>query len=601
MMSKMFSPSSAEFWTSLEILIVFICILFPILIYNIYIFAKNKNHVIYQRRYANITISEASICAIQLFQDSIIFIILAYLSTNNNTSETLNTLLLIFLCLNNIFSFTLYFFQFWRFYLLHYEIRFSTAIKHHSWQHLINPKYQNQTLNFYINPHNKKTYGNSKWILCRMIIPLIIISSSLFNIHLFINHFYFTQIKDIIWYHIGSIIFDAILYSLPCTLLYIFYRYMLPAIKFEDIFFVRKELKKLLVYHIFNWLFYLIYRVAIFIFKLGNETGDYNSNDIILIAIIFNLICFMELLMVYTSTNWVRKQLQPFIEDNQNSRYYKGFRRGNHMPLMSLTSISFPSYNDISGNNSSTGKLKKKKTKMIPLVKKTSINSDDDSVQSLVDIKINVNIRIKLGDILSHEKGFESFILYLSSEFSVENMLALVELCQYQKYIYEYLIAQNLMDNNNEFENIFGVTIDWPKSVPRSMIVYGEHDVDDELIYDNDMQFYYICKKKAKQLFEKYIKTSSEYEVNLSYSVRNRLIKLMYNDLHWLKYDIRKDNGNGKLKKMDGNSNKVGLIDLMHIFDTVINEVFGLMQDAFNRFKKTNDFEKVRKMMIKNK
>ena len=622
-MESFLDLKSVQFWCCVEVLILFGIILCPIIISNICKFGKNRLNVIYQRRYAFITIYEGIIYSTKLFVIIFVFLILSYLSMNkNNDNKGLSILLFILIFINNLFAFSLYLFQFWRFFLLHYEIKWSTAIKSQSWQHLINPKFKNKQLNFYINPENKKKYGNSKWMFYRIILPLIIIFTILFNIHLFIIQIYSNlDIMDIIWYDIGSIIFNSIIYGLPFILLYYLYHYKLPTIKFEDMFFVQYELKKILSFHLFNWIFYILYRIIIFILAMeynGNLRENNSKIFILITAINLNLIFLMEFLTVYTSTNSVQKALRPFILNTiSSSSYYKGYNNyGDRIPLMSMTSSSFPSYinNELSSQKKKAVKLKvgkffnnNKNNKQIGRnaeERQMSINSNesDGGTESVelelkLNVNVNVNVNIKLGDILCNEKGFESFILHLSGEFSIENLLCLVELCQFQMFIYQYLLNNNII---NEYDNddtnkllIFGTSIIWPLNVPKSIIVFGENEKDDEMDYDDDMQFYYICKIKAKKLFEKYINTSSEYEVNLSYSVRNKLLSLMRNESLWML------NNNKHRRTKKSRIEKMSLIDLMHIFDDVMAEVFQLMQDAFNRFKNTNQFDKVKNLIIK--
>ena len=454
--SSLFDLNKIQFWCSLEILTVFGCILAPILICNLRKFGKYRYNVIYQRRFAKITLwGEGTMLCIKLFLLVTMFLILAYLSLQSNTNKRLMNTLLIFTTLNNTSAFSLFLLQFYRFYLLHYEIKWSIAIKSKSWQNLINPKFENESLNFYIDSNNKKTYGNSKWVFYRIILPLIIILSLLFNLHLYLNKYYSNaKIMDIIWYDIGSIIFDSFIYGVPFIFLYILYHYKLPSIKFEDVFYIRHELKRILKYHIINWIFYIIYRIAIFILEMrGIHNVHSLSNDgafIIITCINFNLIFLMEFCTVYTSTNWVRKKLEPLANANQ-SGYYNRYNNGRHehMPLMSMSSSTFPSY--IDNTSSATSILRKgKKKKPIKLrgkkgafsaikslrnvisydeaARNLSMNSNESNYSEStieMELKVNVNINIKLGDVLSHPKGFESFIQHLSQEFSIENLLCL--------------------------------------------------------------------------------------------------------------------------------------------------------------------------------
>ena len=394
--------------------------------------------------------------------------------------------------------------------------------------------------------------------LYRVIVPFIIILSLLFNVHLFIRCFYPRIHSHLLWYETLSLVFDALLYALPFLSLFVLYHFKLRHIDFEDIFYVRKELRRIIICHVSNWSIYVIYRVLDLIF-----TKEIDA--FVLISINIILIFAMDFVCLYISTNWVNTKLKRFILQKSIKMNHKSYKKckSDKVPLMSMSSAEHSTYNS----------HKQKRPNSI------NSNESNDGLRHKNEVSIAIDIKIKLRDILSHERGFESFILHLSSEWSIELLLCLVELSQFQMYIWQYL-RKSATKNNVKSAELFGLSIAWPSNIPRSLIVYGKTQSDDELIYENDLQFIPVCKMKAKQLFEKYINAYSEYEVNLPYSVRNRLTALMSDQSQWM---LRKE---------------IVLTDLIHIFDGVIEEVFLLMQDAFNRFKKTTNFHKVKALII---
>eukprot|EP01084_Bolivina_argentea_P155635 271209_1 len=117
-------------------------------------------------------------------------------------------------------------------------------------------------------------------------------------------------------------------------------------------------------------------------------------------------------------------------------------------------------------------------------------------------------------DIFGNEKIFHLFMVHLSSEYSMECLLSVIEFIQFQKYIIdrdELNIDQNILKNE-----ILFIDIEFPSNVPMSGIVNRN---DDE--YQNDRMLEY--KKKAYNLWEKYIEERSYFEINISALQRDKL------------------------------------------------------------------------------
>ena len=108
-------------------------------------------------------------------------------------------------------------------------------------------------------------------------------------------------------------------------------------------------------------------------------------------------------------------------------------------------------------------------------------------------------------DFLSNSAAFEAFMVYLSHEFSMENLLSFVEFLQFQKYV----------DTKTEVKKRKELLCDifkLPDTVPLSVIVYDE-ELD--------------IKTKACLLYDKYIGNDSIYTINISFRVKYRVTKVV--------------------------------------------------------------------------
>ena len=78
------------------------------------------------------------------------------------------------------------------------------------------------------------------------------------------------------------------------------------------------------------------------------------------------------------------------------------------------------------------------------------------------------------------------------------------------------------------------------------------------------------------QLYQKYIKTGCDYEINISFDEKNKFDNLMKNKENWLK------------------TNKLSVDELFILFDGCIWEMVKLMNDSFKRFTSTKEFNKIK-------
>jgi len=165
--------------------------------------------------------------------------------------------------------------------------------------------------------------------------------------------------------------------------------------------------------------------------------------------------------------------------------------------------------------------------------------------------------KVDLGTVLSDKDTIDQFMKYLSREFSMENLLSYIEFTQYM---------QNVKDSHEVNEEISEDInlIQFPENVPMSSIVGNQWvlSINDKL--DND-------KVRAHKIYDKYIKTGSEFEINVPWDVRKKCA-LKMDDLRTMtdNHTIRAD-------------------DLFVVFNPCRDEVTKLLNNSLVRFKDETD------------
>merc|ERR1712087_688640 len=119
---------------------------------------------------------------------------------------------------------------------------------------------------------------------------------------------------------------------------------------------------------------------------------------------------------------------------------------------------------------------------------------------------------------------------------------------------------------DDEMENLRESVYSLSEAVPRSVIVFGPQSGFDALRMYREM---------AWRLWDKYIRSGAEFEINVAYSTRNACAGWMRNGDHWL----------------DGNVQAVGDTELFHIFDHCISVCFSFCSHSFTRFKTMPEYQ----------
>ena len=109
----------------------------------------------------------------------------------------------------------------------------------------------------------------------------------------------------------------------------------------------------------------------------------------------------------------------------------------------------------------------------------------------------------------------------------------MIEFIQFKAKLYDAITEENSYECNhtfgNEIEDERDKYLILPSNCPQSIIVYPN---DEDIAEDLRNQYHKII---ARNLYLKYIKVDSKFEINLAYSDRKKYFRLMENSQQWLR------------------------------------------------------------------
>eukprot|EP01084_Bolivina_argentea_P030839 57086_1 len=563
-------------------LALFILIYMPIIFVNGHKTCANRQHIVFKKRWCKISIIVIFIIVNKLLFESVVLTV-KYLIPN---IDDIGMLELLFSCVDSLFEFGILYCWVWRFWLLSYECKLLVYMNKNKWQSIINDHYykNKQDAPNYWYLENKKSFGNYYFCGKYIIIPLLL-TSSLVKIALLVLQHYAIE-SNIAKYIFTS--FDAINYLIPLFILLNIFR-GIP--KVWDNFYICSELRKICMVLIIDDIAYIT--------RLFLELNVDNDNYKWLIDVIqINLTCFAQFVCVMIATHWVNNKVSNIIQNNKFELFNIEESR---MPLINVRSKTV-----------------------------TTFSSNPINQPSLTDI-------------LSNYKSVDIFTKHLMAEYSIECLMSLVEMLQFQQFVYKkyfrnFHYSQTITEDY--FHESLFKKINFPNSVPKSKIIYGKQYTNTEYsINNNQTQFVQSTSKsksntknkskktnfndiialhedqeiatvqvnqetidnksdesvedikksltiKAKQIYLKYIAVGSHYEVNIAWCLRNRLIKLFNSN------DNNNKKSNGKVL------NEFDFCDYIDLYDEVCNEMYKLMRDSYDRFRRKNEYQKLKKTVF---
>eukprot|EP01083_Nonionella_stella_P150531 479693_1 len=180
-----------------------------------------------------------------------------------------------------------------------------------------------------------------------------------------------------------------------------------------------------------------------------------------------------------------------------------------------------------------------------------------------MDEEMSEHINDDLSTFLGTMSHFQQFSKHLNQESCMECLLFLVEATQWKQYFSALLLPHA---ETHRISAALDLNIELPAELPLSKIVFAcEERVNDAQLDVNDIME--ECKQSAYLLYQKYIKEGSIYEINISFAMRNTLIRHFDDHDRWMKDD------------------SVNTEDLIHVFMEATNEMYYLMKPSYFRFQ----------------
>eukprot|EP00484_Ammonia_sp_Unknown_P025679 CAMPEP_0197033926 /NCGR_PEP_ID=MMETSP1384-20130603/12181_1 /TAXON_ID=29189 /ORGANISM="Ammonia sp." /LENGTH=180 /DNA_ID=CAMNT_0042463789 /DNA_START=933 /DNA_END=1472 /DNA_ORIENTATION=+ len=132
----------------------------------------------------------------------------------------------------------------------------------------------------------------------------------------------------------------------------------------------------------------------------------------------------------------------------------------------------------------------------------------------------------QLIQIFANKDAFELYIAHLSKEFSMEFLLALVEIIQLQTYI----LSQDIQHDHVLSEGLLCKSVRFYDEIPKSLIVFQQAE------NANNVDVLIKIKRKSNELYFKYIEGGAPHEILLSDATRNNVSDVM-SHLDWIEDD----------------------------------------------------------------
>lgn len=589
----------------------------PILTYNLCKFNKMKQMPWLQNRYPQLTI----LTVISLISSLIFGSGCGFLYINGLNHKWLFIVLFFILMSFSLFTHSIV----TRIWLLYFKTRINKALLNDQWQSIIN-EFKNvqkeacpsENANaFYLT--NRKTYGNYHWMKKKLIKGLIfdfVLTLIMFGAIALVDNSHTAQI---IFSVMAGLVFMG---NFVIPLIFIVHIYRITP-DFYDKLGLRDELLGTIKMYILSFVAFgglCIFFVCDQFITLDRE-GNKSMFGLAFIFIDWNVIALV--------LSWIGYLMVKRYPDKLAKMYNTTKRTSATLSPKSQSRTSAVTMSPVGSTSLSSGRISN-----------ASTNIDMDFVE-MNDGKKAKNIKIK--DILQHEKCFEVFIEHLAHEYCMEGLLSIIEFTQYRDYILasssdivrqiynnpinhkqgvsssESMITSqhtlsvsagismptptastNLTETFSSSSTVFEVGnritkyYDLPKDIVKSEIVYPGYYKDpcphlsslsvEKYLKKNkiedDKERMKRYKEIAYAIFDKYIRSGSEYEINVSYQVRMKYMHLMSNKSDWI----------NKMDDMDEN-------ELCRLFEDCYDEMIRLMSQSYSRFKLTEQFEKVRAVL----
>lgn len=411
-----------------------------------------------------------------------------------------------------LFAYAVYYTYIQRFWMVFYTYKYYVAHAKLVWKLQLNPEYDENDNFFFANIEGLGSFSYTSpcfvilWMFTVILLPIS------------------TAVENGIPFDIATFFL-----LLPPFLILAYIAYRISPI--TDQYYIRDEL----VYSCFIMGIALILHLLVFL-CVSLPFDNTQSLQVLLGSFIKSI---EYTLLCYIITIWVLKK---------NDKYH----------VIRPSSVRSNNGGREDSNASFTGQSNNKLS-FFPTPSNTNTSTPHSAVDLMNDEK-GIRKR-KLHNLLKTKHGFNLFMMHLTVELSVENLLFICEYVQYKKQISK--------------KKLNGKMFGWIESLPNEFIPRCEAITK----YPDD----YLSQ--IHLIFEKYICWGSPLELNISARRRKRILKLFDQDV--------------QENKVDENLMKKGWKQLSMIYDPVAIEIWKLMNDSFGRILETEKYETWHKSLPK--
>eukprot|EP01083_Nonionella_stella_P059151 154769_1 len=575
---------------SYDMIVIFIYI--PYCIYAVKQLQKVQHNIIFRKRFCRISITFIIISLISYVFDVAVGLLTYGASVPIIIQLNIFYSIHLWILWLSLLDLLLFIFV-WKVFCIFYQTMYSQVILNNEWKSIINPALSDVSLqqNWFIK--HKSTFGNlsfwKKYLILTFIITLFIMYAMTIiwcyaNTGICIfkpehkDPYYTTKAQQ----YGAFLISIAFVIGLIAIALIFVVRCKTP--EFEDTFYIRDELKNVILICAITVLIHIVLTLIWFIVK------PYVEPMRIVNTMTNSLYGTTVCLLVHVQSIWV-------IKKNKKGVLLLSKTAGEYKVTSARTAVQLqplPVFKD-NQSNAVVGAYNQSKIK----------DDHDESVSG--NSKDNMMHMTTLLHTLQSEQGFNSYMFHLTHEFSVEVMLSLIEFYQYKKYIHDHEQFQIKEEDRMALNVAVYFAIFDSEYMPTSHIVCMRRNVEGIIELTNDrtevFDLLLECMMLSYKLYFKYIYTNCSMVINISYELRSKLIDTFGetesddDDDGDLKQFISKI-VNEKLSKCETQIEKDRAIQneinlFYHIFDDCCEDMLKLMAYSFDRFKQTALFKKL--------
>eukprot|EP01084_Bolivina_argentea_P185307 319556_1 len=453
--------------------IAFFCIAIaiPLIGYHGLKYFKNRDHVVFEKRYANITICEVVLAIIKFGSMGVYMIFTAIVSKKGrhitDSWSTIEADVVYIICeIGNICFLLIFYCWLIRFTVLSFDLKFTVLLKENEWKSIIDKSYeQNKRLEWFEN--NRNRFGNFRFV--RLILFPFILYMIIVNVILALQYIKLYKLLS----NKSLSIIDMSNHFVLLLLLLFIYR-TVP--KIMDNFFISAELKRMIVLFVFQNIFYGTGLVSTMWIKTSFWVN-------ILYPLCIILVFILDLFMILVCTYWVNRMCEPLV-----SQYRKHY-----------TPIEY-SY----------------------------MTLKDDYKNNKIDLSKHENdkkLKLHFINICEREDEFAKFADFMRRDVCLNSLLCWMEITQFQQYLSKQNSNKQMIFEEEKvslskcsIDSINGPNMNSKYYLYKQIKFY----IKSTIVYSNQNS-----KEKAHKIFKKYIKPLCGYEVLMDHNIRISYVHTM--------------------------------------------------------------------------